>query len=131
MALIPFFVKEKIWDWFGQEAVPWFTAAFKGLLDGFLRMVGPLAWAWLKIMTFVGIWLELVSLSIASLREGLIEMSSMELFKPDGALLYYGSFMNRFLPLTETFALAILISHLYFLVIVVRWVKSFIPTLSN
>lgn len=46
-------------------------------------------------------------------------------------LLLYGRFIDRFIPLTEGLSIAVLFGNIMVLVVIWRWVKSFIPTLSN
>jgi len=125
------FIKDQVWTWFANEAVPWFVAALKGVLNALVRWLGPVAVVILKVTTVVMVICEISVAAISQLAYSFHEMLQMELFKPDGALLTYGVFINRFVPLTETFAMAIVIANIYVLMIVFRWLKSLIPTMAN
>lgn len=125
------FIKDQLWEWFSKEFVEWIKVALRGALNAFVRWLGPFAMIMLKVSVIVCAAFELTLAAISQLAFSLHELIQMELFKPDGALLTYAVFINRFVPLTETFAMAILITNIYALVIAFRWLKSLIPFWSN
>ena len=120
-----------IWDWFGNIALPWFRDLFLSTGRAVIRVLTP------QILTFVAIWkvikmmVTFVSWAIVELHDSMMRVDFAAFVAPDSTLLVYGAFMNRFLPLTETFAIVILMVNLCIVVILVRWFKSFLPSISN
>lgn len=123
----------RLWDWFGNVALPWFSRLAWSFLDGLSRLFGGYLLLWFKVMGAVVVLFEGIRWSIYTVGEAIanIGIALPSMVGPNSTLLHYGTFINRFLPLTESFALFVLLAGLWVSVIIVRWVKSFIPTISN
>jgi len=89
-----------------------------------MRFVGVM---WLGIVSITGLvwWAYLKTIAALSdfISEGLPTLS--------GAIVPYYTFLDRFLPLSEAFAGMIVMFNVWLCVVVLRWVKSFVPTISN
>ena len=98
-------------------------------------VIGEVHRFWWGVMLFVaGIVGTVISFTAWAINQMVELADSVDLSDIETGsvtLLQFGAFINRFVPLTESFALAIIIFDIWALVTAFRWVKSFVPTLSN
>lgn len=120
-----------LWTWFGNQAIPFFKRLAKGTVDLLLRSCLPFFAPAIKVVSVVWVLLEGVFWAMQVVGDSMAQIALSGILRPESALLTYGAFINRFVPLVESFALIVLLAALWTSVIVVRWIKSFIPFFSN
>ena len=89
---------------------------------------------WLLACTLFSLVLTLAMATAWAVREIADMMSTVDFqaIKAGSAgMLQYGAFINRFIPLSEGLAGAIVCFDIWLVVVTIRWIKSFIPTVSN
>jgi hypothetical protein len=121
----------QLWTWFGNTFYPVLESLFRGLVSVLSRLFGPTFVILMKLAGVAWAMLEGLVWAVSTISDGIQEITVSGILKPDSSILVYGAFMNRFLPLTESFAMIAVLASLWSVVIAVRWIKSFIPTLSN
>ncbi len=114
-----------LWNWMADNFVPWLKTFLTALLEVYL---GPL-FAFLlpvaKIVTAIVAALELIAWALVILIDSLANFDLSGFVAPDSALLTYGLFIDRFVPLHEALAFAILAFTLWQVVLLARWVRFF------
>jgi len=120
-----------LWDWFASVAMPWLSSLVRGALE----KVTPFLLVVVKMAAFsytvtVGVW-SLITWAWSFCLDQFQVMLSTNWPAVQGNLVVYYTFINRLVPLSETIATAIVVFNIWVAVVVVRWVKSIIPTLSN
>ena len=118
-----------IWNWFADNALPWIGTLLRGLLEWFLGPVISFLLPVAKIVTLVIAALELIAWALTVIIDSMSLFDLSGFVKPDAALLTYGLFIDRFVPLHEAFAFAILLFFLWQLVTLMRWVRYFFKLL--
>lgn len=120
-----------LWNWFSDFFVPIFRDAFRVLM-GFCKLALAVFRAifrnWHTV--FVG-FMGLLVWMLNELTTSINNLDLQALSKPAGTMIQYFAFMNRFVPLSEAFAGILVIFNIWLFVTSIRWLKSFIPTISN
>lgn len=112
-------IRDEFWDivsWVWDRYKGWHILTFK-MLTAFLSFI---------FLVISSVWWALQTMA-----EMLASIDPSQINAGSTTMLQYGVFINRFVPLTEALAGAILLFHLWISVILFRWVKSFVPTVSN
>jgi hypothetical protein len=121
----------QLWEWAATQGLPYFRKLVAVAIEALffnLRF-------WFSFGKFVAFFVVGV---IAFTAWALHEIQSMmdnldleQLATPAASMLHYYTFMNRFIPLSEGFAGAVICFDVWLCFVIIRWVKSLIPTLSN
>ena len=120
-----------MWDWFVDVAFPFFIKLFDNFLNDILKKLFPF-FGFFKFLSILVIGIIGATLwSLSYLNNAMANIRLADIKGPSGEMLSHYTFMNNFLPLGEAFAGAILCFNVWFIRTAFRWVKSFIPTLSN
>jgi hypothetical protein len=120
-----------LWDWFADHALPWVKELAVSLFQLFLVTF----WEWFTVGRFL--WAVVSGLIAASVWAVGVVVDSIENLDLDalphaaGPMLQYYAFLDRFIPVSEAFAGALICFDVWLIVVIFRWIKSFIPTLSN
>lgn len=120
-----------MWNWFFEKAMPW----FRELLQQALNVVCPILFAGLRISVacwgiVLGIW-ALITWAWSTVFTMIQDILLQQLPTLQGQLVVYWTFINRLVPLSEGVAMSIIIFNVWVSVVVIRWFKSIIPTISN
>jgi len=111
--------------------MPWIQELVQEFLDAFIPFIMPLVRLSLFTTTVaLGVW-GLITWAWATAFAMIQNILTQELPQLQGQLVVYWTFINRFVPLSESVAMSIIILNVWGSVVVIRWVKSIIPTLSN
>jgi len=126
---------DKFWHWLQNEF--WLTLKyslnffFAAITDKIQLMFNTAwavmyaAWSIVLVMFSLGLW------AVQQISESLADIDLQAIKAGSASMLQYGAFINRFIPLTEGAALSILVFNVWLAVTILRWIKSFIPTISN
>jgi hypothetical protein len=120
-----------VWNWFASKALPWIAA----LCQELLRVVCPFFLPVIRVSIFsytvaMGLW-ALITWAWSRAWALLQEVLATDFPRVQGNLIVYYDFINRLVPLSETIATSIIVFNIWAAVVVIRWIKSIIPTLSN
>jgi len=120
-----------IWGWFKDNAFPF----FKELVRASIAAIWYIAKPYWKISIVVWglgtLFLQVLVWSWAQIAAQLDALASAKMPSVSGDLLHYYAFVDRFLPLTEAISGWATVGVIWLAVTIIRWIKSFVPTLSN
>jgi len=116
-----------IWNWFANTAGPWFAGWFTKFLDYLKYQWSILKFMWALVAGFfsVLIW------AVTSIADSLAAIDFTHITGPTADTVVYYRFIDRFVPLHEAMALMVIYSSIWTAMICIRWIKQFVPTLSN
>lgn len=124
-------ILDPLWNWFRDQAIPFFDKLGRRIVQEIFLYAESLIrsakafWVFLCAVWAVTVW------AVTQIRDSFANIDLHQLEAPLATQLEYFLFINRFIPVVEAFAGALLCFELWLLVVIIRWVKSFIPTLSN
>lgn len=120
-----------MWSWFASFFMPSLASSFQALM-GFGKLLSSVFLAIFKNwQVILGVFLALLIWALNTAATAIASIDLTTVPKPAVVLLQYYTFMNRFLPLTEAFAGIVIIFNIWLFVTTLRWIKSFVPTISN
>ncbi|RYD49898.1 MAG: hypothetical protein EOP85_00690 [Verrucomicrobiaceae bacterium] len=119
------------WGWFANFFVPIFRTLWKDWLRVFISFSEVLFKILKNLYFIMWVWMTLAIWAANKILDTINELTFADISGPSAQLLQYYAFMNRFIPLSEAFAGVIVSFHIWLLVTTLRWIKSFVPTLSN
>lgn len=120
-----------LWNWFRDNALPFFKGLFESAIEflmfntRFIFSAGKFIWLVACGVIVASYW------AVVTISDMMENLDINALAHPTAQMLQYYAFMNRFLPLAEGFAGAVICFDVWLVIVLIRWIKSFIPTLSN
>lgn len=120
-----------MWNWFADNVLPWFAVAFRAITNTLLFYVEYLLFQ-VRLLGIILFGLVMSTVfAIETLADLAEELVMADLVSPASTMITYYAFINKFIPLHESIAVAIIIFQIWGSVNLIRWAKSFIPTISN
>ncbi|MEK7950400.1 hypothetical protein [Luteolibacter soli] len=126
---------DQFWQWLQNEfwlKLKYSLGFFFGWFNDKIQTMFNTGWAvlyaaWSIVLVFaaLGAW------AIGQISDSLSHIDLQAIKTGSGSLLQYGAFINRFIPLTEAASVSIIVFNIWLAVTILRWIKSFVPFVSN
>ena len=122
-----------MWNWFADKFVPFLKGAFETLFSVIGGWFG-VAWSFvLMVWAIVAGILTLIVWAFGKLTQlvSTLDIEALASLKPMAGMLHFYVFINRLVPLDEAFAGVGVCFTLWLTITLIRWIKSFLPSVSN
>jgi len=116
----------KLTDWVSGELKNWLWGLVRSALEWFDKQSSPLMKVVAALWVFAVAWVALMVWASAEVVASITDFCATGLPTLSGTLLPYFQFLNRFIPLEESLATMLVLFHLWLVVVLVRWIKSFV-----